>query len=117
MKRLKKASRFAIPGWTLFTSTSIEADRYTKDSLHQPTLSRLFNDLLGQIAKRRSLAECVVGVQEPGYTRVMGMKIRAKFTETLAAATRYNDHNPYILALPNCLRTPAVHVLMAAKHA
>ncbi|MDE6961683.1 MAG: hypothetical protein K2P27_12610, partial [Lachnospiraceae bacterium] len=53
----------------------------------------------------------IVGAQEPGYARGMGLKTRATFEEALEDAMRkYVGPNPNILALPKAFKVSAVHL-------
>jgi hypothetical protein len=55
----------------------------------------------------------VVGAQEPGYARGMGLKTRATFEEALADAERkYVGQTPNILALPLTFKRASVHLCM-----
>ena len=55
----------------------------------------------------------IVGAQEPGYARSMGLKTRATFEEALEdAKKKYVGPNPNILALPRAFKTAAVHLCM-----
>nr|WP_122012725.1 lactate racemase domain-containing protein [Maliibacterium massiliense] len=68
----------------------------------------------GHIAEMNTSAIYIVGAQEPGYARSMGLKTRATFEEALADAKRkYVGENPNILALPRAFKTAAVHLCMA----
>mgnify|MGYP001073369384 CR=1 FL=1 len=69
----------------------------------------------GHIAEMHASAIYLVGAQEPGYARSMGMKTRATFAEALKDAERYTGANPRILALPRCFKTAAVHLMMKGK--
>lgn len=65
------------------------------------------------IAEMNTAAVYLVGAQEPGYARGMGMKTRATFEEALAdAMKKYTGPNPNILALPRTFKTTAVHLCM-----
>jgi hypothetical protein len=67
----------------------------------------------GHIAEMNTSAIYIVGAQEPGYARAMGMKTRATFEEALAdAKKKYVGENPNILALPLTFKTTAVHLCM-----
>ncbi len=66
----------------------------------------------GQIAHRHCAAIYIVGGQEPGYARGMGLKTRATFAEALADATRFTGPNPSILALPRAFKLASVHLLL-----
>ena len=55
----------------------------------------------------------LVGAQEPGYARGMGLKTRATFEEALEdAKKKFVGENPNILALPLTFKTAAVHLCM-----
>lgn len=64
------------------------------------------------IAERHCATIYIVGAQEPGYARAMGMKTRATFEEALKDARKYVGDNPNILALPKTFKTAAVHLCM-----
>ena len=67
----------------------------------------------GQIAEDHCAAVYLVGAQEPGYARSMGMKTRATFEEALEdAKKKYVGANPNILALPRTFKTAGVHLMM-----
>ena len=62
---------------------------------------------------RKSAAIYIVGAQEPGYARGMGLKTRATFEEALAdAMKKYVGPHPNILALPQTFKLAAVHLCM-----
>ena len=64
----------------------------------------------GHIAEMNALATYIVGAQEPGLARQMGMKTRATFEEALEDAKRYTGDNPNILALPQAFTRAAMHL-------
>ena len=67
----------------------------------------------GQIAEMNTSAIYIVGAQEPGYARGMGLKTRATFEEALAdAMKKYTGPNPRILALPQTYKLAAVHLML-----
>ncbi|MDF2803232.1 MAG: hypothetical protein K0S61_3135 [Anaerocolumna sp.] len=67
----------------------------------------------GHIAEMNTAAIYIVGAQEPGYARSMGLKTRATFEEALAdAKKKFVGENPNILALPLTFKTAAVHLCM-----
>ena len=67
----------------------------------------------GHIAEMNTSAIYIVGAQEPGIARSMGLKTRATFEEALAdAKKKYVGENPNILALPKTFTTAAVHLCM-----
>lgn len=67
----------------------------------------------GHIAEMNTGAIYLVGAQEPGYARGMGLKTRATFEEALEDAKRkFVGDNPNILALPLTFKTAAVHLCM-----
>lgn len=67
----------------------------------------------GHIAEMNTSAIYIVGAQEPGYARSMGLKTRATFEEALEdAKKKYVGENPNILALPRTFTTAAVHLCM-----
>jgi lactate racemase len=71
----------------------------------------------GHIAEHHCAAIYLVGAQEPGYARAMGMKTRATFEEALAdAQQKYVGPSPNILALPRTFRTAAVHLMMKDEY-
>ena len=66
------------------------------------------------IAEKNTSAIYIVGAQEPGIARSMGLKTRATFEEALAdAMKKYTGPNPNILALPKTFKVGAVHLCMA----
>ncbi len=68
----------------------------------------------GQIAEDHCAAIYIVGAQQPGYARGMGMKTRATFAVALEdAKKKYVGENPNVLALPRTFKTAAVHLMMA----
>lgn len=69
----------------------------------------------GHIAEANCAAIYIVGAQEPGYARAMGMKTRATFEEALADARKYVGANPNILALPKAFKLAAVHLAMKSS--
>jgi hypothetical protein len=66
----------------------------------------------GHIAEANCAAIYIVGAQEPGYARAMGMKTRATFEEALIDARKYVGADPNILALPKAFKLAAVHLAM-----
>lgn len=67
----------------------------------------------GHIAEMNTAAIYIVGAQEPGYARGMGLKTRATFEEALAdAMKKYVGPHPNILALPQTFKLAAVHLCM-----
>jgi lactate racemase len=68
----------------------------------------------GHIAEMHCGAIYIVGAQEPGYARSMGMKTRATFAEALKDAEKYVGNSPEILALPKAFKLAAVHLEMKA---
>lgn len=67
----------------------------------------------GHIAEMNTSAIYIVGAQEPGIARGMGLKTRATFEEALAdAMKKYVGQNPKILALPQTFKVGAVHLCM-----
>ena len=66
----------------------------------------------GHIAEMHCSAIYIVGAQEPGVARSMGLKTRATFEEALQDAGKYVGSNPNILALPKAFKTAAVHLMM-----
>ena len=67
----------------------------------------------GHIAEMNTSAIYIVGAQEPGFARAMGLKTRASFEEALIdAKKKYVGENPGILALPKTFKTTAVHLCM-----
>jgi len=72
----------------------------------------------GHIAEMNTAAIYIVGAQEPGYARGMGLKTRATFEEALAdAKKKYVGEKPNILALPLTFKTTAVHLCMKGDEA
>ncbi len=67
----------------------------------------------GHIAEMNTSAIYIVGAQEPGYARGMGLKTRATFEEALEdAMKKYVGPKPNILALPETFKRAAVHLCM-----
>ncbi len=67
----------------------------------------------GHIAEMNTSAIYIVGAQEPGIARGMGLKTRATFEEALEdAKKKYTGENPNILALPKTFKTAAVHLCL-----
>lgn len=67
----------------------------------------------GHIAEQNTSAIYMVGAQEPGIARSMGLKTRATFEEALEdAKKKFVGENPHILALPKTFKLGAVHLCM-----
>jgi len=67
----------------------------------------------GHIAEMNTAAIYIVGAQEPGFARGMGLKTRATFEEALSdAKKKFVGENPNILALPLTYKTASVHLCM-----
>lgn len=67
----------------------------------------------GDIAEQNTSAIYLVGAQEPGIAREMGLKTRATFEEALAdAEKKYVGDHPNILALPRTFKIASVHLCM-----
>ena len=67
----------------------------------------------GHIAEMNTAAIYIVGAQEPGLARGMGLKTRATFEEALAdAKKKFTGPKPNILALPKAFKLGAVHLCM-----
>ena len=67
----------------------------------------------GHIAEQHTSAIYIVGAEEPGIARSMGLKTRATFEEALEDAQRkYVGPHPNILALPQTFCRAAVHLCM-----
>lgn len=67
----------------------------------------------GHIAEMNTSAIYIVGAQEPGIARGMGLKTRATFEEALEdAKKKYVGEDPNILALPKTFKLSAVHLCM-----
>ena len=67
----------------------------------------------GHIAEMNTSAIYIVGAQEPGYARAMGLKTRATFEEALEdAKKKFVGPNPNILALPLTYKIASVHLCM-----
>ena len=65
----------------------------------------------GHIAEMNTSAIYIVGAQEPGIARGMGLKTRATFEEALAdAQKKYVGEKPNILALPLTSKRASVHL-------
>ncbi len=71
----------------------------------------------GHIAEMNTAAIYIVGAQEPGIARSMGLKTRATFEEALEdAEKKYVGPNPNILALPKAFKLAAPHLCMEDEH-
>ena len=67
----------------------------------------------GHIAEMNTSAIYIVGAQEPGIARGMGLKTRATFEEALEdAKKKFVGPNPNVLALPKTFKVGAVHLCM-----
>ena len=67
----------------------------------------------GHIAEMNTAAIYIVGAQEPGIARGIGLKTRATFEEALAdAKQKFVGPEPNILALPRTFKLGAVHLCM-----
>ncbi|MDF2820251.1 MAG: hypothetical protein K0R15_692 [Clostridiales bacterium] len=67
----------------------------------------------GHIAEKNTSAIYIVGAQEPGYARGMGLKTRATFEEALEdAKNKFVGQKPNILALPMTFKLASVHLTM-----
>jgi nickel-dependent lactate racemase len=66
----------------------------------------------GHIAEMQCVGIYIVGAQEPGYARSMGLKTRATFEEALKDAEKFTGSNPKILVLPKAFVTAPVHLMM-----
>ena len=67
----------------------------------------------GNLAEKYLSATYIVGAQQPGIARTMGLKTRPTFEEAIADATRkYTDGNPNILALPGAYVSAVPHLCM-----
>ena len=67
----------------------------------------------GHIAEMNTSAIYIVGAQEPGIARGMGLKTRATFEEALEdAMKKYVGGKPNILALPLAFKRASVHLCM-----
>ena len=67
----------------------------------------------GHIAELNPAAIYIVGAQEPGIARGMGLKTRATFEEALEdAKKKFVGPDPNILALPKTFKVGAVHLCM-----
>lgn len=67
----------------------------------------------GHIAEANTSAIYLVGAQEPGLARGMGLKTRATIEEALEdAKKKYVGSSPNILALPRTFTTTSVHLCM-----
>lgn len=65
------------------------------------------------IAEMNTSAIYIVGAEQPGYARGMGLKTRATFEEALAdAKKKIVGENPNILALPLTFKKSSVHLCM-----
>ena len=67
----------------------------------------------GHIAEQNTAAIYLVGAEQPGYARAMGLKTRATFEEALEDAKhKFVGESPSILALPQAFTKPAVHLCL-----
>ena len=67
----------------------------------------------GHLAEKNTSAIYIVGAEQPGYARGMGLKTRATVEEALAdAKAKFVGDQPNILALPKAFKTAAVHLMM-----
>jgi hypothetical protein len=67
----------------------------------------------GHIAEQNTSAIYLVGAEQPGYARGMGLKTRATFEEALEdAKKKFVGQNPNILALPMTYKKASVHLMM-----
>jgi hypothetical protein len=67
----------------------------------------------GHIAEMNTSAIYIVGAEEPGIARGMGLKTRATFEEAIAdAEKKFVGSEPNILALPMTFKKAAVHLCM-----
>ncbi|QAT50958.1 DUF2088 domain-containing protein [Caproiciproducens sp. NJN-50] len=67
----------------------------------------------GDIAEQNTSAIYLVGAEQPGIARGMGLKTRATFEEALAdAKKKYVGDHPNILALPQTFKIASVHLCM-----
>lgn len=67
----------------------------------------------GHIAEKNTSAIYIVGAEQPGIARSMGLKTRATFEEALEDAKRkIVGPNPNVLALPLTFKTASVHLCM-----
>ncbi len=66
----------------------------------------------GHIAETHCAAVYIVGAQEPGYARGMGMKTRATVDEALADAAKIVGPDPNILVMPKTFKVAGVHLTM-----
>jgi len=69
----------------------------------------------GHVAMQQCAAVYIVGAQEPGYARGVGMKTKATFDAALKDAEKYTGKDPKILVLPKAFTTAGVHLMMADK--
>lgn len=70
----------------------------------------------GHLAEKNTSAIYLVGAEQPGYARGMGLKTRATFEEALEdAKNKYVGDSPNILALPQTFTKSAVHLCMKGQ--
>lgn len=70
------------------------------------------------LAEKHTSAIYLVGAEEPGYARGMGLKTRATIEEALEdAKKKIVGDTPNILALPKTFTTAAVHLMMKEDQA
>ena len=67
----------------------------------------------GHLAESATAAIYIVGAQDPGIARAMGLKTRATFKEAIDdAMKKYLPASPAILALPGAFTSAAVHLCL-----
>lgn len=67
----------------------------------------------GHLAEKNTSAIYIVGAEQPGWARGMGLKTRATIEEALEdAKNKYVGEKPNILALPKTFKLSAVHLMM-----
>jgi len=71
----------------------------------------------GHIAEKQCAAIYIVGAQDTGIARSMGLKTRATFEEALEDAKKITGKEQHILALPKAFKTASVHLCMQGEDA
>jgi len=64
------------------------------------------------IAEMHAAAVYIVGAEQPGYARGMGLKTRSTIEEALMDAKKYVGETPHILAMPKAFTLSSVHLCM-----
>ena len=95
-----------------FATSKKYIDKYRFENAYHPFHGFSMTSC-GHIAEMNTAAIYIVGAQEPGWARGMGLKTRATFEDALDdAKCKYTGEDPNILALPRAFKTAAVHLCM-----